>query len=87
MYKLLFVCFLSCVLSCERTCEEVASTQCYQNSVYVCNTNHRWEHLQSCNKNKCVNDGGLSYCAKYFEPVTNTNQGDVKNESVDAGSN
>lgn len=63
--KYFFVVFFL-VVSCGRECKEIADTQCYENSVYVCNTNFKWEILQECQKeSKCKDDGSLAYCEKW----------------------
>lgn len=60
--------------SCGRYCAEPTSMQCFNNSIYVCNTNNKWELIQTCKPGStCEYEDDLAYCTKNLK------------EAVDAG--
>lgn len=65
MRNILVLSMFIVLFGCGRPCQEVAATQCYENAIYVCNSNKQWEFIQKCKMvSSCRHDGVLAYCAK-----------------------
>ncbi len=77
MKKFLVVFCLINMISCGKECQVIASTSCMDNSIYVCNSNNRWEVVQTCkNTSMCKVSDGLAFCQK--NPTDLSTNGDGK---------